>query len=360
MKLFRISIIILSFVLVLLLSGCDIPRYVPPFASSLGEETEQPNVSQSSQLPSGEQLKVHFIDVGQGDSAFIEFPDGECMLIDAGEWDYSGAVISLIDCLGYTKIDHLVATHPHSDHIGGMQTVVECFEIGEVYMPEAITDTSSFIGLLEALDKKNLSVTAVSAGEKIDFNCGAVGRFVAPVSIVEDLNNCSAVLHLGYKGKSFLFTGDAEIPEEATITADIDCDVLKVGHHGSYTSSGKTFLDMASPSIAVISCGKDNEYGHPHKDALDRLNSSGVESIYRTDLLGTVTISTDGNAISVSNGYEPSGYKWILNIRSKKVHTLECDSGIEMKPSNKAYSVRSLEELINNGFALCGSCDPEE
>lgn len=323
-------------------------------------DKELPDNTPPEKPNDGKGLTVHFIDVGQGDSVFIELPNGRCMLIDSGEWYNAGKIITFIDCLGYKKIDYLLATHPHSDHIGSMKNIIESFEIGKVYMPEAVSDTSTFIKMLEALDAKGASITPVKAGLKVDFGLGVLGEFVAPSEIVEDLNNCSAVLKLAYGQKSFLFTGDAEIAEELTITADIDCDVLKVGHHGSYTSSGISFLDKVSAEIAVISCGKGNDYGHPHKEALDRLSDSGISKIYRTDISGTISISCNGSKLNISEGFAPSGHKWVLNISSKKVHLSSCDSAIEMKAENKAYSKRTLEELQKLGYTFCGSCKPKE
>lgn len=305
-------------------------------------------------------LKVHFIDVGQGDSTFIELPDGKCMLIDAGERDYAGRVISLIDCLGYKKIDYLVATHPHSDHIGGMQRVVESFEIGDVFMPDAVTDTSSFINFLESLDARKLSVTVAKAGKRIFAEGALAADFIAPVMIVEDLNNCSAIVKLTYGEKTFLFMGDAEVMEEETLLPNLKCDVLKVGHHGSRTSSGNSFLSKCKPSVAVISCGADNEYGHPHREALDRLDKNGVSKIYRTDISGTIKASTDGKQLELNEGEAIDGYRWVLNIGNKKLHTINCDSAVEMKEINRAYSIRSLDELTKLGYSLCGTCKPKE
>lgn len=322
-------------------------------AESISAESSQPEAE-------AKELKVHYIDVWQGDSAFIELPDGKCMLIDSGEYEYAGRVISLIDCLGYKKLDYIIVTHPHTDHMGGMQRVIENFKIGEIYMPEAVGDTGAFINLLEAIDNMGLSINIAKSGVEIPLSSGAKARFVAPVAIVEDLNNCSAMLYLSYGERSFLFTGDAEILEEETVTDNIDCDVLKVGHHGSYTSSGNAFLKKASPEIAVISCGKGNDYGHPHSDALKRLEKAGVKKIYRTDLLGNITVATNGKTLETVYGIKPSGYKWVLNIASKKLHAAECDSAIEMKESNKAYSKRSLKELQELGYTLCGSCKPQE
>lgn len=358
----RITIFLLASMLILL-GACGLKNENANNSSAVSEPAKDSSQTSAEVSQRGEhsgELKVHFLDVAQGDSIFIELPDGKCMLIDAGEREYAGRVISLIDCLGYTKIDYLIATHPHSDHIGGMQRVVENFEIGEIYMPEAISDTKTFISLLETIESKGLSINVAKSGVNIPLGNGAAAKFVAPVSIVDDLNNCSAVLHLGFGNRSFLFMGDAEIPEEDTITDNIDCDVLKVGHHGSKTSSGEAFLKKATPEIAVISCGEGNEYGHPHDVALMRLKYAGIKEFYRTDLSGTVTVATDGEKLTVSEGLTPSGYKWVLNISTKKLHTATCKSAIDMKEENKAYSKRGLDELQALGYTLCGSCDPEE
>ena len=329
-------------------------------SSFVSIDTSSIDTSSDGEVPSNSEMRVHYIDVWQGDSIFIELPNRKCVLIDAGERDYAGRVISLIDGLGYTKIDYLIATHPHSDHIGGMQRVVQNFKIGKVYMPDAVTDTSTFINFLEALDDNGVSVTVAKAGVKMNVCEGVFAEFVAPVTIVDDLNNVSAVLKLQYNQKTFLFTGDAEILEEETITADIDCDVLKVGHHGSYTSSGNTFLKKCTPDIAIISCGKGNDYGHPHDAAINRLNKAGVDKIYRTDVSGTVTVSTDGSDISVSERFAMTGYKWVLNLSGMKIHTTDCKSAVDMKEANRAYSIRSLNELQKMGYVLCGTCKPKE
>ncbi len=357
-KLYLLTALLLALVLLCSCGRTAVDNQTSAIESSDGSDS---TVSRAESIPPSTEgeMRVHFLDVGQGDSIFIELPNGECMLIDASEREVVGRIISYIDCFGYKKIDHLVATHPHADHIGGMQTVIEHFEIGEVYMPEAVTDTKTFINLLEAMEAKGLSITAVTAGLAFDFG-GASGKFVAPTVIVDDMNNCSAVLHLTFGDNAFLFTGDAEIDEEATISADIKCDVLKVGHHGSSTSSGEYLLGKARPSVAIISCGEGNSYGHPHSEALERLENAGVEKIYRTDISGTVTVVADGRSLEISEGTLVSGNKWVLNISSKKLHTPNCDSAVDMNESNKALSVRSLEELQAIGYALCGSCDPEE
>ncbi len=251
---------------------------------------------------SGE-LAVHFLDVGQGDSIFIEMPDSKTMLIDAGVNMLGKSILSYINSLGYSKIDYLVATHPHADHIGSMSYIVKHADIGEIYMPRVAASTKTYENLLEAISDKGLKIKSANAGVSIidtdDFDVD----ILAPRTIDEDdLNNCSAVLKMTYCETSFLFTGDAETEELSQITDDVSADVLKVGHHGSRTSTTKEFLERVQPEIAVISLGEDNEYGHPHRSTLKYLGKIDAE-IYRTDEDGTVTVTSDGENIAVeSNG----------------------------------------------------------
>lgn len=250
-------------------------------------------------INNGENIVVHFLDVGQGDSEFIELPNGECMLIDAGTSDYSQTVIDSIEEYGYTSIDYVVATHPHADHIGGMREVIEAFDIGEVYMPKASSNTKTFENLLVAVSDKGLSLHTAKAGVEVYSDSSLKIEFLAPVgSDYDDLNNYSSVVKITYGSNSFLFTGDAEsVSEEEMLSRDyesLSSDVLKVGHHGSGSSSTADFLSAVDPDYAVISCGAGNSYGHPHNEALERLSDTGAE-VYRTDEQGTVTISCDGN-----------------------------------------------------------------
>lgn len=247
-------------------------------------------------------LNVHFLDVGQGDSIFIELPDEKTMLIDAGENYHGEGIKNYIGDCGYSRIDYLVATHPHADHIGSMPYIVRNMDIGSVYMPKAAANTKTYENLLESISKKGLKITSAKAGLTIAEESDYTINVVAPVTIDEsNLNNSSAVIKLTYKDNTFLFTGDAEKKELETITADISADVLKVGHHGSTTSTTEEFLDEVNPSYAVISVGEDNSYGHPHKETLDLLEAFNCE-IYRTDFDQTVVFSSDGKTISVKTG----------------------------------------------------------
>lgn len=245
-------------------------------------------------------LKVHFLDVGQGDSIYIELPNGESMLIDSGE-NYRGeGILNYIKDSGRTKIDYLIGTHPHTDHIGSMAFIVRNIDIGSVYLPKAGTNTSAYSSLLRAVKKKGLKIKTAKAGVSILASEDLNINVVAPVKIDEEnLNDCSAVIKLTYKSNSFLFTGDAEKAELESIKEDVSAKVLKVGHHGSYNSTTKDFLERVTPEIAVISCGKGNDYGHPNKSVLKLLKNAGCE-IYRTDRQKTITVTGDGETLSVS------------------------------------------------------------
>lgn len=247
-------------------------------------------------------LNVHFLDVGQGDSIFIELPDEKTVLIDAGENYHGEGIKSYIADCGYSKIDYLVATHPHSDHIGSMSYIVRNMDIDSIYMPKAAANTKTYENLLESVSNKGLRVTSAKAGLTIANEREYTIDVIAPVTIDEkDLNNCSAVIKLTYKDNSFLFTGDAETEELETITDEISADVLKVGHHGSVTSTTEEFLNAVNPLYAVISAGEGNSYGHPHQETLDLLDEFGCE-VYRTDIDKTVVFSSDGKTIVVKSG----------------------------------------------------------
>ena len=246
-----------------------------------------------------EDLKVHFLDVGQGDSIFIELPTNETILIDASIKDASNKIINYLREENVSKIDYVFATHPHSDHIGGMSAVIKTFDIGQIYMPKAVTTTKTYENLLLTIKDKNLKIKAAKAGNTIIDTDDLKLVVLAPnQDSYESLNNYSIVLKLTYKEKSFLFMGDAETLSEKEITGDIQADVLKVGHHGSRTSTSQAFLNKVNPSYAVISVGLNNDYKHPHQEVIDRLEKKSIK-IYRTDQNGDIIFTTDGYNIDV-------------------------------------------------------------
>ena len=228
-----------------------------------------------------EDLKVHFLDVGQGDSIFIELPTNETILIDASIKDASNKIINYLREENVSKIDYVFATHPHSDHIGGMSAVIKAFDIGQIYMPKAVTTTKTYENLLLTIKDKNLKIKAAKAGNTIIDTDDLKLVVLAPnQDSYESLNNYSIVLKLTYKEKSFLFMGDAETLSEKEITGDIQADVLKVGHHGSRTSTSQAFLNKVNPSYAVISVGLNNDYKHPHQEVIDRLEKKNIKIYY--------------------------------------------------------------------------------
>jgi competence protein ComEC len=250
-------------------------------------------------------MKVNIIDVGQGDSILVQLPDGQNMLVDAGTGDTGIKVIKYLKNAGIIKIDFLVATHPHEDHIGGMAAVIRAFNVGGIYMPKATHTTNTYVELLETIQSKGLKITAAEAGIKIVDAGGLSVLVLAPNSAAyEALNNYSAVIKLSYGKIGFLLAGDALVQSENEMLAKgsgLKADVLKVGHHGSYSSTSQELLDEVNPKYAVISVGAGNDYRYPHNVALRRL--SGIQ-LYRTDHDGSVVFTTDGDWLQVSTGGE--------------------------------------------------------
>ena len=299
--------------------------------------------------PTPQYLTVHFLDVGQGDSEFIVLPDGKTMLIDAGESDYGNTVVNYIKNLGYSKIDYLVATHPHADHIGGMTKVIQSFSIGAIYMPNATTTTQTYIDLLTVIKNAGLTITTAKAGVSIFNSNGVSVNIIAPNSAsYDDLNNYSAVVKITYNSNSFLFMGDAEELSENEITADVNADVLKVGHHGSTSSTGQTFLNKVSPKYAVISVGADNDYGHPAQITLDKLSSAGA-TIYRTDKDGTIVFKSDGTNITVDKSPSTSTDSGTA-VTITKVIISGVDKAAELVTIKKQRDKRGQYNRLGTGF----------
>ena len=255
----------------------------------------------SEELPEGSYLRVDFVDVGQADFIVVEC-DGEYMTIDGGNGEDSRIVYSHLKNRGIEKVDTVVITHPHEDHYGGVATIFDIAEVERVYCPNIDCDTYAFRNLLDAIANEGLEVTKPILGEFFSIGSAMV-QVIGPVKTeYDDVNDTSLVLRLTYGETSFLFTGDAEEISEKDILAsgfDVSADVLKVGHHGSYSSTSYLWLKTVAPKYAVISSSRKDrpEYNHPHEVVVSRLRDADV-SVYRTDLQGTVTCITFGDEIA--------------------------------------------------------------
>jgi Predicted hydrolase (metallo-beta-lactamase superfamily) len=245
-------------------------------------------------------MKVSYIDVGQGDSILVQV-NGKTLLIDAGPNDSTDKLMSYLNKQNIKKLDFIVATHPHEDHIGAMDTVIKKYNIGEFYAPKKMTTTKTFENMITALKSKNIKINTAAAGVSLDLGKNVKCEMIAPNGKdYENLNNYSAVIKITYGNSKFLFMGDTEKLSEKEIlnkNYDISCDVLKLGHHGSSSSSSKAFLDKTAPKIAIVSCGKNNDYGHPHKETLEEMKKRNVQ-VYRTDIDGSIVLISDGKKIS--------------------------------------------------------------
>lgn len=255
------------------------------------------NLSDSVKVTPNGKLNVYFFNVGQADSILIE-NDGKYMLIDAGNNADGKKIVNHLKKLGITKIDYVVATHAHEDHIGGMDDVINTFSIDKFYMSDVVTTTKTFEDMLTALEDNEVSVTIPSVADI--FLLGSCKMEVLYLSDDDsDLNDTSIVIRGLFGDNSFLFMGDASSKVEKELLNDnIDSDVLKVGHHGSKYSSSISFLNKVTPDVAIISVGEGNSYEHPHSITLTNLGKSDTD-VYRTDVDGTILVKSDGANLEV-------------------------------------------------------------
>lgn len=258
------------------------------------------NSSFGSTDTDGLPIKVYFIDVGQGDASLIDV-DGKFVMIDGGTDDSADDTIAFITSLGVTKLDCVVATHPHEDHIGGLDDIINEFPTAKAYISQGGTTTRAFENLLSALE--NSDVETVSAGDVFKVGKAKFEVFAPENKEYSELNNYSVCLKMTYGSKSFLFTGDAEKLSENEMLAsgfNLNSDVLKVGHHGSETSTSDKFLKAVSPEFSVVSVGR-NSYGLPDENVIGRLEV--CSKLYRTDLNGNIAVTTDGKTLEVKCDY---------------------------------------------------------
>lgn len=250
----------------------------------------------------GQKLKVYFLDVGQGASQLLVTPSGKTMLIDAGNNDKEQVMLDYMKQYHISKLDVVVGTHPDADHIGGLDKVIDQIPVETIYMPKVQSNTKTFESVLKSIKNKGLKVKTAKAGLSWDLDDEVHVDMLAPTRSYDDSNNMSAVVKVTYGQTSFLLTGDAESASEKDMIAsgaDLQADVLLVGHHGSNSSTTLSFLKKVNPKYAVIQVGKGNTYGHPKSAILSRLQKQGVE-VFRNDRQGTVEVDSDGSSIQIS------------------------------------------------------------
>ncbi len=255
----------------------------------------------------GELLTVLFLDVGQGDATLIRSPGGQTMLIDGGNGasDADDVILPALQAWGSDRLDVMVITHPDQDHIGGLSRVIELVPVGKVVLTGQVHTTQTYERLLIAIRDNELPAVRARGETSLDFDPALTTSILGPTDALvesDDTNNASIVVRMTYGAITFLFTGDAEETEETVILrdgADVQAQVLKVGHHGSRSSTSPDWLQAVSPEVGIISVGEDNPYGHPHPEVLDLLSQFGVR-VYRTDRQGTITVVTDGTSYQVS------------------------------------------------------------
>lgn len=346
MKRFLALLLLLS-----LLCGCELPAQSPA----------QPAVD-------GDGLTVHFIDVGQADCALLQC-DGQSMLIDGGNAEDSDLVVAYLQDQGISVLDYVVNTHAHEDHVGGLAGVLAVYETKNLWCPVTEYSSSCFADFLRYADQQDLTPVCPDVGSVCSLGSTEI-TVLGPVSDDYDTNNSSIVLRADYGETSFLFTGDAEAQAEKDILstgADVSAMVLKVGHHGSETSSCYQWLRAVDPDYAVISVGTGNSYGHPSEAVLSRLRDVGA-TVYRTDLQGHIVCRSDGQTVSfttqkqaaVTNPteYDGSGQNahadyFIGNTNSKKFHLPTC-SGLPDEQNQTRFE--TYEDAIQAGYSPCKRC----
>ncbi|MEK5331303.1 MBL fold metallo-hydrolase [Lysinibacillus sp. FSL W8-0992] len=287
-------------------------------------------------VAAGHEMRVHFFDVGQGDSILIESPNGKTMLVDGGVKGAGQQVVSYINELGIEKLDVVVATHPDADHIGGLIPVLNSIPIEQFYDSGKVHTSQTFEEMLSLIDSNNIPYNVPKTGDSIALDDELDVKVLNANENASDNNDASIVLKVTYGNISFLLTGDAGVAlEKEMLQQNVKATVLKAGHHGSNTSSSQSFIQEVQPEVTILSYGKDNKYGHPHAEVVERLQAIGSK-IYATAETGTVTVATDGVS------YEVSAKEWSGAIAEK----------LKMKQDVEIISKDLIGEIVaikNNG-----------
>lgn len=319
-------------------------------------------------------LTVTWLDVGQGDAAVIQC-GGQAMLIDGGKPEKSSYIYAWLQQHGLSYLDVIVATHVDADHIGGLSGALNYASVGTAYCPVTTGTTETFQSFVKYLAQRGKQITVPTAGETFALG-GAQVQILGPLHSAEDSNDNSIVLKVSFGATSFLFTGDAERAEEQDLLnagVNLQSTVLKVGHHGSDTSTSYPFLRAVAPQYAVISVGAGNSYGHPTEAVLSQLRDAGVTT-FRTDMQGEITAVSDGQTVNFSvaknaaaetlanagagqNAGTTAG-SYVLNTNTHKFHVPSCSSVETISPKNRKDVNESREQIISEGYAPCKRCNP--
>ncbi len=305
-------------------------------------------------------LTVHFIDVGQADCTLL-LCDGQSMLIDGGNVEDSDLVVAYLQDLGLTKLNYVVNTHAHEDHVGGLPAVLAVYETENLWCPVEEYDSKCFEDFLYYADQQELELICPNPGDVFALGSTQI-TVLGPMKDDYDTNNSSIILRADYGQTSFLFSGDAELEAETDVLDagfDISCTVMKAGHHGSDTSNSYRWLREANPAYVVIPVGTDNSYGHPHEEVLSRFRDADI-IVYRTDLQGHIVCTSDGTDVTfetgryaaVTNPTEKTE-QFIGNINSKKFHLSTC-GGLPEEQNRVLFS--SYDEAEQAGYSPCGNC----
>ena len=364
----RLAALALAAALALGLVGCDTSSIVP---GGSGDVMPNPAASQTGTTPSDGQnaaFQMHFIDVGQALSVLVEC-DGQFMLYDGGNVDDGSLVVSYLQKQGVEQLEYVFCSHAHEDHVGGLAAALAYFPAYHVYSPVTEASTKCFKDFVKYTQQQGLQLEVPSVGTVWPLGSATV-TLLGPVTQYSETNNTSLVLRIDYGVTSFLLTGDMENTAETDLVnsgANLKADVLQVGHHGSSTSTSYLFLNAVLPEMGVISCGTGNKYGHPHEETLSILRDAKVD-VYRTDLLGTITVSSDGQNYTVAtehfatdaelNPTDPAASStaqqaYIGNVNSKKFHLPSC-ANLPAEKNQILFS--SYDEAVAAGYSPCSSC----
>ncbi len=361
----RLAALTAAAALALGLAACDASAITPG-----GSADVVPNPSSAAAAVDTVEapFEMHFIDVGQALSVLVEC-DGQYMLYDGGNVDDGSLVVSYLQSQGVEQLEYVFCSHAHEDHVGGLAAALAYFPAYHVYSPVTEASTKCFKDFVKYTQQQGLQVEVPAVGTTWPLG-GASVTMLGPVAQYSDTNDTSIVLRIEYGSTSFLLTGDMEKTAETDLVnsgVNLRADVLQVGHHGSSTSTGYLFLNSVLPEMAVISCGVNNKYGHPHEETLSILRDAGVD-VYRTDLQGTITIGSDGQNYTVGtehfaedaqlNPTDPAASStaqqaYIGNVNSKKFHLPSC-SNLPAEKNQILFS--SYDEAVEAGYTPCSSC----